>query len=60
MTPRSPIPTSTYPDGEKTVGPTQRVWATNTNNMPVNAGHIVLYVTTPPAGMALAVTATVS
>ena len=45
-----------YPDGEKKIGPTQRVWATNTNFSPVAATHIVLHVAAPPAGQTLGVT----
>ena len=46
-----------YPDGEAKIGPTQRVWATNTNFSPVVANHIVLHVAAPPAGQRLGVTA---
>ncbi len=44
-----------YPDGETKIGPTQRVWATNTNFSPVTAGHLVFHVAAPPAGQALSV-----
>lgn len=44
-----------YPDGEKKIGSTQRVWATNTNFSTVIANHIVLHVAAPPAGQTLGV-----
>ena len=45
-----------YPDGEGKIGPSQRVWATNTNFESVTANHIVLHVAAPPAGVPLTVT----
>jgi hypothetical protein len=47
----------TYPDGETVIGPTQRVWVTNTNFDAVTLRHIVLHVAAPPAGKTLAATA---
>lgn len=44
-----------YPDGETQIGPTQRVWATNTNFSPVTAKRIVFHVAAPPAGQTLGV-----
>ena len=46
-----------YPDGEEKIGPSQRVWATNTNFSPVMAGHIVFHVAAPSAGQTLGVSA---
>lgn len=50
----------TYPDGETAGKPSQRVWVTNTNDMTVTVKHVVLHVAAPPAGQALAVTASVA
>ena len=47
----------TYPDGETKIGPTQRVWVTNTNFDTVTVRHVVLHVAAPPAGQMLTVTA---
>ncbi len=44
-----------YPDGENKTGPSQRMWATNTNFNPVTATHLVFHVAAPPAGHPLAV-----
>ncbi len=45
-----------YPDGERKIGPSQRVWATNTNFEPVTVNHLILHVAAPPAGVPLGVT----
>ena len=50
----------TYPDGETKIGPSQRVWVTNTNFDAVTVRHVVLHVAAPPAGQTLAVTAMLS
>ena len=49
-----------YPGGENTTASSERVLVTNTNDVPVTLPHLVFHVAAPPAGQALAVTATVS
>ena len=52
----------TYPDGGENAPAraTQRVWATNTNDVDVTVNRVVLHVAAPPAGQALTVTSTLA